>query len=295
MFVTRRRPVLVQDGVLNRRATLMLIGALVVLAVLGDLNSLPSTLFPYDTSEPWSSFVGTKALGFISSIPLSLVVLGLWLALGAVRRRIGIPMLGGPASRATSNDMLVAGLGLGGLVYAANRVGEMMQTRRMPTVPSTLLDEAVPMLGGITGVLSTTMVMVAVIGIPILVVGGITRKWVLRALIVVGMVGLAIAAATAVSPTGDVEPVRITLLVVMTAVVALAFYAWGAMSAWSWIVAALALQALDGLRQVVHAPVWQERVASGLLLIVACVLIGQVARRTRSETRSDASVSTASG
>ncbi|MEP7000547.1 MAG: CPBP family intramembrane glutamic endopeptidase [bacterium] len=283
VFVTRRRPVLVQDGALNRRATLMLIGTLVVLAVLGDLNSLPSALFPYDTTEPWSSFVGTKALGLISSIPLSLVVLGLWLALDAVRRRVGIPMLGGAASRSASNDMLVAGLGLGAIVYAASRVGELVPSTSMPRVPSTLLDAAVPMLGGITGVLSTTMTMVAIVGIPMLVVGGITRKLVLRALILIGMIGLVIAAVIAVAPAGDMEPGRIALFVVMIAVVALAFHAWGAMSAWSWIVAVLAQQALVALRQVVHAPVWQERVAGGLLLVVACALIGVVARRTRVE------------
>lgn len=77
---------------------------------------------------------------------------------------------------------------------------------------------------------------------------------------------------------------RVILLVAMMALVALALYTWGTVSAWSWIVAALVQQGLGGLRQAVHAPTWQERVAYGLVLSFACLLIALLARRTRSET-----------
>jgi hypothetical protein len=284
IFVTRRRPVLVQDCVLDRRATLMLLGALVVLAVLGDLNSLPSALFSYDTSEPWSRFLSTKALGFISAIPLSLFVFGFWLGVSALRRRVGIPMLAGSPSRAASNDMLAAGLGLGGLVYLMSRISELLPSKGLPRVPSTLLDEAVPMFGRLPGLLSTTMMTIALIGIPLLVVAGITRKWPLRALIGAVMFALLVAAMAAVAPANDVEPARIAVLVAMMVFVALGVYSWGALSAWSWVVAVLFHEGLGGLRQAVHAPVWQERVADGLILIVACSLIGLVARQTRSES-----------
>jgi hypothetical protein len=284
IVVARRRPMLLLDGMFDRRGTFMLVGALVVLAVLGDLNSLPSTLFSYDTAEPWSRFLGTKALGFVSAIPLSLIVLGLWLALGALRRRVGIPMLAGPASSATSNDMLIAGLGLGGLVYAMSRISEFVPSKGIPHAPSTLLNAAVPMLGGISDLPSTTMMMVALLGIPILVVAGITRKWTLRVLIAAVMLALLVSSMIAVAPTNDVEPMRVILLVAMMALVALALYTWGTVSAWSWIVAALVQQGLGGLRQAVHAPTWQERVAYGLVLSFACLLIALLARRTRSET-----------
>lgn len=284
IVVARRRPMLLRDGMFDRRGTFMLVGALVVLAVLGDLNSLPSTLFSYDTAEPWSRFLGTKALGFVSAIPLSLIVLGLWLALGALRRRVGIPMLAGPASSATSNDMLIVGLGLGGLVYAMSRISEFVPSKGIPHAPSTLLNEAVPMLGGISDLPSTTMMMVALLGIPILVVAGITRKWTLRVLIAAVMLALLVSSMIAVAPTNDVEPMRVILLVAMMALVALALYTWGTVSAWSWIVAALVQQGLGGLRQAVHAPTWQERVAYGLVLSFACLLIALLARRTRSET-----------
>jgi hypothetical protein len=283
IVATRRNAMLMQDGMLDRRETFVLIGALVVLAVLGDLNSLPSTLFSYDTAEPWSRFLGTKALGFVSAIPLSLVVLGLWLALGALRRRVGIPMLAGPASRATSNEMLIAGLGLGGLVYTMSRISELVPSKGIPHAPSTLLNEAVPMLGGVAALPAATLAIVALLGIPILVVAGITRKWTLRGFIAAVMLALFVSMMLAKAPANDVEPLRLILLVAMMAVVAVASYMWGTLSAWSWIVAALVQQGLGGLRQAVHAPTAQERVADALLLGFACLLIALIARKTRSE------------
>ena len=280
--VTRRRPVLLDDGVLSRRETVMLVGALVVLAVLGDLNSLPSVLFAYDTSEPWTRFIGTKALGFISAVPLSLVVLGFWLVLGALRRRVGIPMLAESVSPAASNDALAAGLGLGSLVYLTSRVSEALQRVGIARPPTTMLDDALPMFGGLASLPASTMMMVAVVGIPILVVAGITRSWALRAVIAAVMLSLAIAAMVAVAPSNDADPVRVSVLVGMMAVVAVAFYAWGTLSAWSWIVAALVQQGLGGLRAMMYAPVPQERMASALMLGFACLLIGFVVRRTRS-------------
>ena len=283
--VTRRRPMLVHDAILSRRETLVLIGSLVALAVLGSLNSLPTALFSYDTSEPWTRFIGTKALGFISAIPLALVTFGVWLAFAALRRRVGIPMLRGPASPAESNEMLVAGLGLGGLIYSTSRISELVPGRGMPHAPGTMLDDAVPMLSGLTGVLSGTMMMVAMLGIPMLVVAGLTRRWVYRALIGAGMLGLLIAAMVAVAPANDVGPLKLVLFVGMLVLIGFAFYSWGIASAWTWIVAALVQQGLGGLRHAVYAPVWQERVAGGLLLLFACLLVALVAWRTRSDLK----------
>ena len=284
IVVTRRRAMLLHDGVLDRRGTFMLVSGLVVFAVLGDLNGLPSALFSYDTSEPWTRFLGTTALGFVSAIPLALTVVGFWFALGALRRRVGIPMLAGPASGVTSNDMVIAGLGLGGLVYMVSRVSDLVPSKGMPRAPSTLLNDAVPLLGGLASLPSATMMIVALLGIPILVVAGITPKWTMRALLSAVMLALLISAMVALAPASDVDVIRVVALVAMMAVVALAFNAWSTISAWSWIVAALVLQGLGGLRQAVHAPTWQPRVASALLVTFACLLIALIARRTRSET-----------
>ncbi len=281
--VTRRRPILLHDGLLDRRQTLLLLGALVGFAVLGNLNALPSALFSYDTSEPWSRFLGTRALSFVSAIPLGLALLGLWLGLGALRRRVGIPILPGPASRSTSNDMLVAGLGLGALVYTMSRVGDLIPGRGIPHTPSTMLNDAVPVLGSITALPATTMLIVALAGIPVLVVAGITTKWPLRVLIAAVMLALFVSMMLAMAPANDVEPIRLVLLAVMIAVVAVALYAWGTISASSWIVAALVQQGLGGVRNAVHAPTWQEQVANALILIFAVLLVALLARRSRSE------------
>ena len=63
------------------------------------------------------------------------------------------------------------------------------------------------------------------------------------------------------------------------AVAVIALARWGAISAWSWIVAALAYQGLQSLRNAVYAPVWQERGAGALALLVASALIAVIARR----------------
>ena len=214
----------------------MLVSALVVLAVLGDLNGLPSALFSYDTSEPWTRFLGTTALGFVSAIPLGLTVVGFWFALGALRRRVGIPMIAAPASGVTSNDMVIAGLGLGGLVYMVSRVSDLVPMNGMPRAPSTLLNDAVPMLGGLASLPSATMMIVALLGIPMLVVAGITPKWTMRALLSAIILALLISAMVALAPANDVDVLRVVALVAMMAVVALAFNAWSTISAWSWIV-----------------------------------------------------------
>jgi uncharacterized membrane protein YoaK (UPF0700 family) len=72
----------------------------------------------------------------------------------------------------------------------------------------------------------------------------------------------------------------VTLVIGSVVVMSIAIAAWGALSAWSWIVAALAFQALDALRDAAHGPVWQVRGAGALTLLVAIALIALIARRT---------------
>ncbi|HMF88862.1 MAG TPA: CPBP family intramembrane glutamic endopeptidase, partial [Gemmatimonadaceae bacterium] len=108
-----RRAIVLDDGRLDRRDSFLAIGALVLLTVLSGLNALPSQLFSYDTAEPWGTFLGGTALRFVASIALTMIPPALWLAVGALRRRVGIPMLAGEPSRSVSKDMVTAGLGIG--------------------------------------------------------------------------------------------------------------------------------------------------------------------------------------
>jgi hypothetical protein len=278
--VKRRRPIVVDDGAIDRSSTLILIGVLVVLATLGNLNSLPSQLFRYDTAEPWSTFVGTTALGFVVVIPVALFVFGLWLVLGAMRRRVGIPMRARGLSGSARNDMLIAGLGLGGLLYAVTQLDALVPRGGIPRTPETVLNEVSPLFAGITDIPQDVMLGVALVGIPILVVAGLTQRWSLRALIAAAILALLGAFAWSTAPVADVDPVKVVLLIAGVAVVSMAIATWGAVSAWSWIIGALAYQALNGLRDAAYGPVWQARGSGALTFLVASALTALIARRS---------------
>src|SRR5450759_2096757 len=188
IIVKRRRPIVLDDGTLSRKHTFVLIGVLVVLATLSGLNSLPSRLFSYDTTQTWGNFIGMTALGFILSIPLILFVLGLWLALSAMRRRVGIPMLAGEPSRSTSSDMLITGLGLGGITYAMTHLDALIPRPGMPRPPMTMLNEVLPLFAGVADIPTSVLMMVALAGIPLLVVAGLTPRWSLRALLILSII-----------------------------------------------------------------------------------------------------------
>jgi membrane protease YdiL (CAAX protease family) len=278
IVVKRRRPILLHDGTLDRRSTLLLVAGLVVLSALSSLNALPSHLFSYDTAQPWGSFLGTTALGFAMGIPLALFILGLWLALGAMRRRVGIPMLQGDGSRSTSNEMLIAGLGVGGIIYAMTHLTSLVVPRGMiPGTPTTMLNTLSPLFAGITDIPGNALFGVAVVGIPLLVVAALTPRWGLRALIAGVAMALLAGIAWSLGSANDVGPVWAAILILGVVVALLALVVVGTRSAWSWIVAALTLQALAGLREAAYGPVWQARGAGALTVLVAAALIAVIA------------------
>ena len=272
-FVVGRRPLLLDDGVLDRRTTIIGVAVLSVLGIVDRLNELPTTLYSYDTSEPWSSFLGTTALSFAGVVPMALLVLGAWLALNALRRRVGVPMRSSAAS-----DMLVAGLGLGAVLSAASGIMSLASRAGIPRAPSTVLELALPFVDSVASMPSSAIVMVALAGIPILVIAGITPRWPVRALIVAVALALLVAAGSAFEPTRELDPARLLVGVAMLGVVAFALTSFGRVAACSWLVAELWMQALSGLREVVHAVVDQERVAGGLTILVACGLMALVVR-----------------
>ncbi len=74
LVVKRRLTPVVHDGPLDGRTSLRLVAALFVLAIFSSLNSLPSQLSSYDTAQPWSTFVGTIALGFLQAVVFPLIL-----------------------------------------------------------------------------------------------------------------------------------------------------------------------------------------------------------------------------
>jgi membrane protease YdiL (CAAX protease family) len=279
IVVKRRRPVIVDDGKLDRKDTIALIGVLTLLAMLSALNSLPSRLYQYDTARSWGNFVAATVLGFLGLIPLALIVVGLWLALNSVRRRAGIPMLDGPPSGPTANAMLSVGVGLGGILFALARPDALSLGAAMPRMPTTSLNDLSPLFTGIPNIPMITLVSVAIVGIPLLAVAALSRRWSLRALMIALFVALLAVVGLSGSPVTDVRPVGVALAGVGVVIVAIGLIFGGSRSAWSWVVAALFYQALTGLRNAAYAPVWQQRGGGALTILVAGALIAVVAQR----------------
>ena len=188
-------------------------------------------------------------------------------------------MLAGEPSRSASKDMLIAGLGLGGIIYAMTQLDALVPRGGMPRTPTTVLNEVSPLLAGIADIPTNALMMVAVAGIPLLVVAGLTPRWSLRALSAAAIVALVGALVWSSGSASDVDPTKATLVIASVAVVSIALVAWGTLSAWSWIVAALAYQGLGGLRNAAYAEVWQERGAGALKVLVASALVALIARR----------------
>jgi len=279
VVVRRRLPVAVHDGTLGGRSRLWLIGGLGVLAILDYLNSLPSQLYSYDTAQPWSTFVGTTALGLVATAIVALLLVGLWLVLQSLRRRVGVPMLDDEPSRAAAMNVLIAGAGIGGLVYGMTLLGGLIPPGPLPPAPSSSLDQLVPWLAGIPGIPASAIGTVATMAIPILVVGGLTPRWSTRALLGVVIATLVTAIAWPFAPVGDVRLAHLPVLIVALLGIVAAMVVWGRGSAWSWLVAALWYHALQGLHEAVYGPEWQARVGGVLTALVAVGLIGMIGRR----------------
>jgi hypothetical protein len=197
-------------------------------------------------------------------------------------------MLPSGPSHAASNEMLIAGLGLGAIIFAVAHIDALFPRASIPPTPTTMLNYEFPLFVGIPDIPLSTLMMVALFAIPLLVVALITRRWSLRVLCLVVMVALLGASAWTSGVAGEADSVRAILGLAGIAVMSIAIVAWGSLSAWSWIVGALAFQALSGLRSVAYGPVWQARGAGLLALIVASALITVIARRTGRASRSGA-------
>ena len=290
LVVKRRLSPAVHDRLLDRRTSLRLLGGLFVLATLSSLNSLPSQLSSYDTAEPWSTFVGTRALGFIEAIVFPLFLIALLGVLDALRRRVGIPMVAAAPSRSARTDVLIVGLGLAGLIYVATGLDALIPPGGMPSTPSTDLNDIVPLLAGVPDIPGNAIGVVSILGIPILIVAGLTSRRSWRALLAVAMVTLVAAVAWSFTPPADVDPAGLALLTVSLVVAAVGIRIFGARSAWAWFVAALFYEGLEGLRGAVYGPEWQARVAGALIVLVATALIALIMRRAVRQPAQDSSM-----
>jgi hypothetical protein len=278
--VNRRLAPTIHDTPLDRRTSLVLVGGLFMLATLSSLNSLPSQLYSYNTARSWSTFLGTTALGFLAPILFTLLLVALLHVLDALRRRMGIPMVPGRSPGSGATDVLILGLGLGGIIRAAAALDELIPPAAggLPSTPSTNLNDFVPFLAGIFDIPVTTIALVLMLGIPLLVLAGLTPHRGRRALIALAVLTLVGAVVWSFAPTDEVDPGRLALLIASVVLVVVAIRAWGTRAGWSWFVAALTYQGLGGLRDAVYGPEWQARVAGALTVLAAAALIAVIVR-----------------
>ncbi len=279
VFVVRRRAVLLDDGALSMRATVTIIGALWVLGIAQSLNSLPQTLFAYDTTVPWRTFVATVGVGVVLTVFPALIVYALWLAVGALRRRVGIPLTPA-ASPDQKNDMLLAGLGLGGALALIELAAQFVARHEIAEPPQTLLGLALPWLGNALSTPVAAVAGTAAFAIPALIVAGISARRSVRALLIVALLALL---GGVVAAAGGASPVT-ALIAGVFAVVALAAAGaairwWGALCAWSWVIAQLFERAIRGLHDARGAPTTPEQAAGIMSMAVALALVFAVVRQ----------------
>jgi hypothetical protein len=284
VFVVRKRAPLLADGALDTRASLAIIGTLWALGIAQALNALPRTLFAYDTAVPWRTFVATAAVGVVVTVFPALIVYALWLLVGALRRRVGIPLAPGALAEGR-NDALLAGLGLGGTLALVELLAPLATAGGIPEPPQTLLDLALPWLGTALSTPVAAIVGTAVFAIPALVIAGLSARRSVRAVLVV--LALALLGGVTLSAGGAHPAHAVVGAVFAVAALAAAGGAvarWGTVCAWSWVIALLTERAIRALREAWRAPTAPEHVAGVLSVVVAMFLVCVLARLTHGGT-----------
>jgi len=280
IFVTRRRQVLVQDATPGRRAVVIALAALALVQIAESLDALPAQLYLYDTATPWSTFVSTTGISIVlGGVLLPLVLYGLWLALNALRRRVGIPLLPDAAPSARVPDALLAGVALGALPMLLARASSLAMTGEIPGAPDTMLAQAVPALAEALAVPTSVVAMVPFLAIPALVIAGVSRRGGVRAALALAfLVLLAGIGATAAERFTAPSPGTVAVALIAPVAIFLAVRAWGSLCAWSWIVAALVERALSDMNLALHAPTPAEHAAGAIGVTVSLALLAWLVR-----------------
>ncbi|MFI5245884.1 MAG: hypothetical protein ACHQQR_11690, partial [Gemmatimonadales bacterium] len=281
VFVVRRRAPLVDDGALDTRATITMIGALALLGVAESLNSLPQQLFSYDTSVMWRTFVAKTSVQVLLAVFPALIVYGLWLVVGALRRRAGIPLIVPAVQRShgREHDVLLAGLGLGGTLALVQLGAPFAMDSGLPAVPQTVLALALPWLGDALSIPMGVVTGVAGFAIPALVIAGLSNKGVVRALLItvlLALLGGTVASVGGTHPEHRAFALVFGLLALGGGAAAITW--WGRLCAWSWVIGVLASRAFEALHEAAGAPTTNGRVAGAVSLAVAVSLLFAIAR-----------------
>jgi hypothetical protein len=181
-----------------------------------------------------------------------------------------------------TDDALFAGFALGALPVILERALSLATTHDIPDAPATLLDQLVPALARALGAPMAAGWTIAMIGIPVLVIAGISRRRSVTILLTVILFAL-IAGLGATEAYRVANPTVGAVLIGLAAPVAvfLAIRTWGAVCAWSWVIAVLTWRGLTSAHGAVHAAAPGENTAGVIGAMTCVVLVLVVLRRMR--------------
>jgi len=278
VLVIRRRPPVLHDGVLGRRRALAFVGILAVFAGGTALNGWPNQIFSYATTMPWPNWVAINAVVvFLATVP-SLIALGLWMVVGSLRRRVGIPLLPGGSDRNASDhrrDVMLAGVGLGSTAALVS-LGLRLADRGggIPAAPGTSLGLALPWLGGGLGVPMEVVMSVVALALPGLAVVGIRGRRGARATVAAALVVPLMVVAYVTAPAAANSVVRALGPAGVGVVVAvLSIRWWAGYAGWAWVVGAAVLPGYGGVWTLLHGSTGTERVGGALTVAVCLALL----------------------
>lgn len=250
--VIRRREPLIDETGISRRTAGLALAIAVALIVASALNDFPAAIFEYDTAETWSSFITSSIVGVVAGgVFLLLLVSGLWLALNALRRRIGIPILAPPAAGQTRSAALLAGAALGS-VFAISGIVLPLLTSPLPSPPATSLASAVPVASQLLALPLFVVPLVPAVAIPLLLVVALARGW--RSRLLLAVVLLALLSGVMLPRSMDsVTPISIVATLAALVAIILAVRTWSSPGVASWITAGITAFALFAARNALHA------------------------------------------
>ncbi|MGD8320683.1 MAG: type II CAAX endopeptidase family protein [Gemmatimonadota bacterium] len=278
LAIRRRAPVL-DDDLLDRRRSVILVGVISLTGLATALNSFPERMFAYSTAMPWSNWVGVNVVISLLAVVPALAAWGLWLATGALRRRVGVSLLP-PASGEGRRDALLAGLGLGAVLTLVRLGLSLAEHGGIPGDPSTTLNEAVPLLGTVLSLPLQVVLTVTLLAIPALAIAGVSRRTVLRATVAGLVLAPLVVLAVTLAPPGTGAVARgLALAVLVVAAGWVSVRLWAPYCAWAWILAALVDTGLMAARAAAGATTGVERGAGALALIAAGALLVLAWRR----------------
>lgn len=269
----RRRPVVATDD-LSRGALAIAFGIVAISSVAGSLQGLPAELARYDTATPWRTFMSSVWASQLVSLTGVFLLAAFWLLLNGLRRRAGIPLVATSKTGRWSDDTMVA-MALGGLPLVSALAGRWLTSSEIPGPPHTLLNQFLPALAPMTGVIPGAIAITLAVGIPALALRGFSTRREMRVLLAVVLVALIGAAAlSAQTMFGGDSPAwqSAAWVIVTTSMALLAIATWGGVSVLSWFMAALFLGALTGINDAITAPTNVERLGAGMATVFALAL-----------------------